>query len=231
MLIKVLLIKTVVVLIDKINNMISVIVADDHAVVRTGLQLIFMGTDNICVKEEAGDGAELLLKLKKAEYDVLILDVNMPGVDSIDLFNHIKSDYTDLPVVVFSMNRDEKLASRMLKNGAMAYINKEEDPRELIEAVNSAVNGKKYLTQSQKYFFANQFISGEQEKGDYESLTDREYQVLYLLASGNTKTEISEKLSISKNTLSNHRNNILKKLNLANNVELTKYALSHQIVQ
>ncbi len=211
--------------------MISVIVADDHAVVRTGLQLIFMGTNSICVKDEAVDSIGLLRKLKDNTFDVAILDVNMPGMDSIELLAVIKKMYPKLPIVIFSMNKDEQLASRMFKHGVMAYINKEEDPTELINAVQSAANYKKYLTQSQKFFFANQFISGESEKADHESLTDREYQVLGLLASGISKSEIASKLSITKNTLSNHRNNILKKLNLSNNVELTKYALLNKIIQ
>ncbi len=213
------------------EKMISVIVADDHAVVRTGLQLIFMSTTDISVKEEARDGIELLQKLTNGKFDVVILDVNMPGLSSIELLQQIKSLCPDLPIVIFSMNKDEQLASRMLKNGVMAYINKEEDPSELVAAVKSAVNNKKYLTQSQKYFFATQFITEESERNNLESLTDREYQVLSLLASGLSKSDIAIKLSISKNTLSNHRNNILKKLNLANNAELTKYALLNKVIQ
>ncbi len=213
------------------EKMISVIVADDHAVVRTGLQLIFMNTTDISVKEEARDGIELLQKLTNGKFDVAILDVNMPGLCSIELLQQIKSLCPDLPIVIFSMNKDEQLASRMLKNGVMAYINKEEDPSELVAAVKSAVNNKKYLTQSQKYFFATQFITEESERNNLESLTDREYLVLSLLASGLSKSDIAIKLSISKNTLSNHRNNILKKLNLANNAELTKYALLNKVIQ
>ncbi len=211
--------------------MISVIVADDHAVVRTGLQLIFMNTNDISVKDEARDGIELLQKLTQYKFDVAILDVNMPGLSSIELLQQVKKLCPDLPIVIFSMNKEEQFASRMLKNGVMAYINKEEDPLELIAAVKSAASYHKYLTQSQKYFYATQFLTEDSEKSNLESLTDREYQVLSLLASGISKTDIAQKLSISKNTLSNHRNNILKKLSLANNAELTKYALVNKIIQ
>ena len=211
--------------------MISVIVADDHAVVRTGLQLIFMNTNDISVKDEARDGIELLQKLTQDKFDVAILDVNMPGLSSIELLQQVKKLCPDLPIVIFSMNKEEQLASRMLKNGVMAYINKEEDPLELVAAVKSAASHHKYLTQSQKYFYATQFLTEDSEKSNLESLTDREYQVLSLLASGISKTDIAHKLSISKNTLSNHRNNILKKLSLANNAELTKYALVNKIIQ
>ncbi len=211
--------------------MISVIVADDHAVVRTGLQLIFMNTNDISVKDEARDGIELLEKLTQGKFDVAILDVNMPGLSSIELLQQVKKLCPDLPIVIFSMNKEEQLASRMLKNGVMAYIYKEEDPLELVAAVKSAASHHKYLTQSQKYFYATQFLTEDSEKSNLESLTDREYQVLSLLASGISKTDIAQKLSISKNTLSNHRNNILKKLSLANNAELTKYALVNKIIQ
>ncbi len=210
--------------------MISVIIADDHAVVRTGLQLIFQIGSDIHIEGETDNGNELLSMINENHYDVAIVDVNMPGINSIQLVSAIK-EHKNIPVVVFTMNTDEQLAARMLKAGAMAYINKEEDPEELIKAVTNASQGKKYLTKVQEYFFANQFILGDNQQVDLENLTDREYQVMHLLASGKSKDEISESLMISKNTLSNHRNNILKKLNLTNNVELTKYALSHNVIQ
>ena len=212
--------------------MISVIVADDHAVVRTGLQLIFQDSLGISLKGEANNGNDLLLKLKSDNFDVAIVDINMPGISSLELISEIKQQHPNLPIIVFTMNQDEQLATRMFKNGALAYINKEEDPEELIKAVRCVVdNGRRYLTKRQEYFFANQFIMGNEESQDHNNLTDREYQIMCLLAEGKSKTEIAEKLDISKNTLSNHRNNILKKLNLCNNAELTKYALNHQLIQ
>lgn len=211
--------------------MISVVVADDHAVVRTGLQFIFRDSGVIDMKAEAENGSELFLILKNDCFDVAILDVNMPGSHSIDLVLKVKEYYPHLAIVIFTMNTDEQLAARMFKNGALAYINKEENPKELIEAVKSAFNKKRYLTQRQEYFFAHQYIMGDKKSISHESLSDREYQVMCLLASGKSKTEISEKLAISKNTLSNHRNNILKKLKLSNNVELTKYAIHYHLIQ
>lgn len=211
--------------------MISVIVADDHAVVRTGLQFIFRDSGVINIKAEAENGSELLSILKNDAFDVVVLDVNMPGVNSIDLVQIVKQLYPHLAIVIFTMNSDEQLAARMFKNGALAYINKEENPKELVEAVKCAYDKKRYLTKRQEYSFANQYIMGNEKIVYHESLSDREYQVMCLLASGKSKTEISEKLMISKNTLSNHRNSILKKLNLSNNVELTKYALHHHLIQ
>ncbi len=209
----------------------SVIVADDHAVVRTGLQIIFQGDDEFCVHAEASNGTELLDKLNVEKFDVAIVDVNMPGLSSIDLVAELKRLYSEMQIVVFSMNTSEDLAMRMFKNGALAYINKEENPEELLKAVRLAAQKQRYLTKSQECFFANQLIAGNDGAINIETLTDREYQILCLMASGKSKTEISDKLSISKNTLSNHRANILKKLNLINNVELTKFAIQHNLVQ
>jgi DNA-binding NarL/FixJ family response regulator len=210
--------------------MVSVIVADDHAVVRTGLQIIFQDELDIRIDGEAENGVELLEKLKARRFDIAILDVNMPGIHSIDLVVELKRLYPEMQLIVFTMNTNESLAARMLKNGALAYINKEENPDELVKAVKFASRKKRYLTPRQEVYFAERFFGGNASASDLESLTDREYQILCLLASGKSKTEISDKLLISKNTLSNHRNNILRKLSLANNVELTKFAIQNNLV-
>ena len=211
--------------------MISALIADDHAVVRTGLQLIFNDSADIHVKAEADNGNDVLTLVKEDVFDVAVVDVNMPGLSSLELMAGIKAVRPKLPIVIFTMNSDEQLAARMFKNGALAYINKEENPEELVRAIKHVVDNKRYLTKRQEYFFANQFIMGEEGKGDLESLTDREYQIMCLLAEGVSNTNVAQKLDISKNTISNHRNNILRKLNLANNVELTKFALHHQLIQ
>ncbi len=211
--------------------MISVVIADDHAVVRTGLSLIFQESAVISVEEEVENGDALLTVLKQRQFDVAIIDVNMPGKSSFDLITELQVQCPKMKLVVFSMNTDEQLAIRMFKNGVLSYINKEENPAELINAVVHAAENKRYLTQQQKYYFANQFIKGQDDVCDHQSLTDREYQIMCLLVSGISKGEIAKKLDISKNTLSNHRNNLLKKLNLSNNVELTKYALHHNLTQ
>lgn len=211
--------------------MISVVVADDHAVVRAGLQLIFLDNEGIKIKAEANNGDALLQILKNEVFDAAIVDVNMPGISSLELIGQIKVNYPQLPIVIFTMRQDEMLAVRMFKIGALAYINKEEDPQELINALKCVVKNKRYLTKRQEFFFANQFITGDEEIGNHDSLTHREYQIMCLLAKGIKKKDIAMKLDISKNTISNHRNNILKKLSLSNNAELTRYALAHQIIE
>ncbi len=209
--------------------MVRVVVADDHAVVRTGLQLIFQD-HGIRILAEANNGEELIKNIYQQMPDVAIIDLNMPGKDSLDLIRHIKRLFPLLPLVIFTMSRDEQLATRLMRLGALAFINKEENPEELINAIKSAVKGKTYLTLGQKNRFASQYVMGQKETILHERLTDREYQIMCLLATGIPKNKIAEKLNISKNTLSNHRNNILKKLQVLNNSELTKYALQHHLI-
>lgn len=208
----------------------QIIIADDHAVVRTGLNLIFQLDGNLDVADEVQNGQELLDCLSNRKYDTAIIDLNMPGKDSLDLVAEVRKRFPHLPIVIYSMNTDEQLALRLFKMGVKAYINKEESQNEILNAVKQVVGGNRYLTQAQKNLFAERMIKGENGSLPQEKLTDREYQILRLVAAGCSKTEIAEKLSISKNTISNHRNNILKKLNVANNAELTRFAIQHQLV-
>ncbi len=210
----------------------SIIIADDHAVVRTGLQLIFDTTDDLSIVDEARNGQELLEKLKSNTYNLVILDISMPGKDALDVLKEIKITLPQLPVVIFSMNPDEVYALRMLSNGASAYINKETQPDKVIDILRFVLKGKKYISPQQAEIMAD-YISIPEKQVDitHESLTDREFQIFCLLASGVRKPEIAEKLEISIHTLSNHRNNILKKMNLATNSDLTRYALQAGFIQ
>lgn len=214
------------------NERKRVIVADDHAVVRTGLQMILDETTNLSVVDEARNGQELLDKLYQQPYDLVVLDISMPGKDALNVLKEIKYNWELLPVVIFSMNPDEAFAIRMLSNGASAYIKKETNPKQIIEILQIAVTGRKYLTQNQTKSISEKVMwSDTQTNLIHETLTDREFQIFCLLANGTKKTEIAYKLEISINTLSNHRNNILKKMNLNANSELTRYAIQHGIIQ
>lgn len=209
-----------------------IIIADDHAVVRTGLQLILDGTDDLEICDEAATGQELIEKLEKNNYDLVILDISMPGKDSMDTLNEIKNRWEKLPVVIFSMNPDEVYSIRMMRNGASAYINKETNPKHIIEVLRTVLNGKKYFSPYQMELMIE--MVGDKEKKDikpHELLTDREFQVMIMIVSGLRKTEIAYKLMLSKNTIGNHRNNILKKLCLSSNSELVRYAIQHQLVK
>lgn len=211
--------------------MIRIILADDHAVVRTGLQLIFDATEDLLLEDQCKNGDELIEKLRHNEYDVVIVDISMPGTEIFDLLTDIKQINKDLPIIVFTMNPESSYAVRMFKNGASAFVNKEEQPEVLIKAIRMVAQGRKFYTTEQAEMLANYVSEGnDHQEKPHESLTDREFQVMCLIASGMSKTEMAESLSVSKNTISNHRNNILKKLNVSNNAELTRYVLKYGII-
>jgi len=210
-----------------------IIIADDHAVVRTGLQLILDETSDMSICDEASNGNELIDKLRENQYDLVILDISMPGKDAMDVLKEITTTWEQLPVVIFSMNPDEIYAIRMIRNGASAYIIKETNPEQIIEILRCVLSGKKYFTQKQSEMLAAMVIEPEKNTVPalHEILTDREFQIMFMLASGLKKSEIADKLSISKNTIGNHRNNIMKKLNIASNSELTRYAIHSGIIK
>ncbi len=208
----------------------KIIIADDHAVVRTGLQLILEETLDLVIAGEARNGNELLEKLKEGSYDLVLLDISMPGRDALDVLKDIKTIWPQLPVVIFTMNPDEIYSMRMIKAGASAYVNKETKPDRIIEILRMVSRGKKYFTALQSELLADavtQPLTGPAHK----NLTDREFQIMFMIASGIKKSEIAEKLQLSKNTIGNHRNNILKKLNISSNTEITRYAIQHGIIQ
>jgi len=210
----------------------QIIIADDHAVVRTGLQMILDETPDLVISGEARTGNELLEKLRTERFDLIVLDISMPGRDALDVLKEIKTNWPALPVVVFTMNPDEIYSLRMIRVGASAYINKETRPAQIIEVLRLVAGGKKYFTALQSELLAEAIAQPDQSGTSvHESLTDREFQVMFMLASGLRKSEIAEKLQLSKNTVGNHRNNILRKMNLSTNSDITRYAIRHGIIQ
>ena len=211
------------------DRMIQIVVADDHAVVRTGLQLIFSSAADLEIAGEASNAGELIQVLKKRMFDLVVLDMSMPGRDSMDALREIKTRWPDLPVVIFTMNPEDNYALRMLSAGASAYINKEQPPEVLIKAIRMAAAGKRFVTTDQAEMLMEQLLPDKKNNAVLE-LTDRELQVMRLIALGKNKNEIAESLQISKNTISNHRNNILKKLGLQNTADITRFAVSNRII-
>ena len=210
-----------------------IIIADDHAVVRTGLQLILDETTDMSICDEAANGDELIEKLRRNRYDLVLLDISMPGKDAMDVLKEIKTTWERTPVVIFSMNPDEIYAVRMIRNGASAYINKETDPKRIIEILRIVLSGKKYFTQQQGSMLAEWVIEPEKSVDSllHETLSDREFQIFFMMASGMKKSEIAGKLAISKHTIGNHRTNIMHKMNLTTNSDLTRYAIRNGIIK
>ena len=209
--------------------MINIIIADDHAVVRKGLKQIFDETLDLFVADEASSGLELLEKVRKNKFDVVILDISMPGKDGLDTLKELKNERPDLPVLIFTIYPEEQYAVRVIKAGAAGYVNKESETDVLIEAIRKVSQGRKYISPDLAELLATNLESSG-EAPLHESLSDREYQVMCMIASGKTATDIAKELSLSINTISTYRLRILEKMGLKNNAEITHYAVKNKLV-
>ena len=209
--------------------MIKVFIADDHAVVRRGIKHILSEEIDIEVVGEASNSDEIFKELYTHKWDILILDVTMPGKNGLDSLIEIKQRKPDLKVLILSMHPEEEIAIRALKTGAAGYLNKDSVPDELTRAIRKIHSGRKYISNS---LAESIFLSMDKDisKAPHLELSDREFQVLCLIASGNSLSEIGRELSLSIKTISTYRTRILEKLNLKTNVELTHYCIKHKLV-
>jgi DNA-binding NarL/FixJ family response regulator len=210
--------------------MIRVLVADDHAVVRQGLLQILEEVPNMVVADEASTGRQVLQAVRKHSYDVLVLDIAMPDGGGLEVLQQLQDLKPDLPVLILSMYAEKQYAVRALKAGAAGYLTKESTPDELVAAIRKVVQGRRYVTQSLAEELAAALI-GEPEKEPHEMLSDREYQVMCLLATGKTVTEIAMELSLSVKTVSTYRARLLDKLDLKNTAQIIRYALERGLVE
>lgn len=208
--------------------MIKVVLTDDHKVVRTGIKQLFEATPDIEVAAECSDGFELLALLRKSSFDVVILDISMPGMDGLDTLKEIRRNYPELKVLVFTMHAEDQYALRVLKAGASGYLCKDQDPEELITAVRKLSHGNMYISNKTAEILASAVQSNKPGEPHHQ-LSDREYQVMCLIAEGKSLSSIAEELSLSVNTISTYRSRILEKLNLQSNVDISKYAIRHNI--
>ncbi len=210
--------------------MTRILIADDHTIVRKGLkQILSEGMTNVEFTE-ASDASETLFSVTSSSFDILILDLSMPGRSGLDLLKDIIARFPELPILVLSMHPEDQYALRVIKAGAMGYMTKDSAPEELVNAVRKILNGKRYVSA----LLSEQLVQLVQEpkQGEgHEQLSDREFQVLKLIALGNTVSNIADTLSLSVKTVSTYRTRILEKLHLASNAELTRYAMHHKIVE
>ncbi|MGE5480301.1 MAG: response regulator [Chloroflexota bacterium] len=209
--------------------MYRIIVADDHAIVRKGLKMIIEDEPDLVVAEEAEDGDDFLEKIVKGTFDLIILDIGMPGRDVFDILSQLKNMRSVPPILIITMNPEELYAKRLFNLGISGYLNKEARPEEIIRAIRAILQGRLYITPSLAENLAQSMFS-RQRKFEGDKLTPREFQVLCHIANGDSLTDISSKLFLSKATVSNHRTNLLKKLQLRNNADLTQYAIKNKIL-
>ena len=209
--------------------MIKVLVADDHPVVREGLKQILAEAQDIDVAAEAEDGHELLEKVRKQAFDVVVLDLTMPGLMGLDALKQLKSEHPHLPILILSIHPEEQYALRVLRAGASGYLTKASAPDRLIGAIRKVHRGGNYVSPSLAERLADE-LRGDITKSPHESLSDREYQVMCLIASGKTVTEIGDQLALSVKTVSTYRSRILEKMRMKTNAELTHYAIENKLV-
>jgi DNA-binding NarL/FixJ family response regulator len=208
---------------------VRVLIADDHTIVREGLKQILAETPDIHVVDEARNGQEILDKVRKDVCDVVLLDISMPGRSGLDVLKQLKTEHPKLSVLILSMYSEEQYAIRALRAGAAGYMTKESAPDELIKAIRTVSNGKKYISPSvaEKLAFS---LETDDSRPLHETLSDREFHVLCRIASGKTIKEISDELALSIKTVSTYRSRILEKMHMKNNAELTHYALQNKLV-
>ncbi|HXC38884.1 MAG TPA: response regulator transcription factor [Burkholderiales bacterium] len=207
----------------------KILIADDHPVVRHGLKQLLAGEQDMVVVGAAEDGLEALDMVNKLEWDVAVLDYSMPGRSGLDLIKEIKRQHPDRPVLILSMLPEEVHAAQVYKAGGAGYIKKESATEELTAAIRKVANGGRYVSPT----FAEKLASGLATNTDrplHESLSDREYRVMWLLASGKHINEIAAELFLSPSTISTYRARILKKLMLTDNAALVRYAIEHQLI-
>lgn len=210
--------------------MIKVLIADDHPIVRRGLVQILEDTPGMIAAGEASTGRQVLQAVREQDYDVLVLDIALPDINGLEVLKQLQGLKPDLPVLMLSIYCERQYAERSLRAGAAGYLTKESAPDELVAAIRKVAQGGKYITQSlaERLAYA---LEGELEREPYETLSDREYQVMCLLANGKTVTEIARELCLSVKTISTYRARILKKLGLNSTAEIIRYALKRELAK
>jgi two-component system invasion response regulator UvrY len=210
--------------------MIKVLVADDHAVVRRGIRQILAETPDILVGGEAGTGPEVLRLVHDERWDAVVLDINLQGANGLELLAQIRRDHPELPVLILTVYSEEQYALRAVRAGAAGFLTKESAPENLIDAVRKVACGGRYVTAALAERLAT-FVAAKHGGAPHERLSNREFEVMKLIASGKAVSEIARELSLSVKTVSTHRTRILAKMDAKTNAELTHYAVKNKLVE
>ena len=209
----------------------KVLIADDHAIIRRGLEQILVDSLQEIVVGEASNAEDAIKLVRRQEWDVVVLDISMPGRSGLDALKEIKKLKPNLPVLILSIHPEDQFATRVLKAGASGYMTKESAPEELVNAITKVVAGGKYVSASLAEKLAADLERDLGGAPPHKRLSDREYGVLILIASGHTISEIAERLSLSVKTISTYRARILEKTELKSNADLVRYAITHGLVE
>lgn len=207
----------------------KILVADDHTVVRKGLMQIVKDMPEVSVVDEAANATEVMQKVENKTYDLLVLDISMPGKSGLDVLKELKLSFPDLHVLMLSTYPEDLYAVRALKAGASGYLNKNTASEELTIAIRKAASGRKYISSSLAEQLAFN-IGTSPDKLPHERLSDREFQVFRLVAEGKTLTEISESLFLSSKTISTYKTRILEKMDFKTSTEITRYAIINKLI-
>jgi len=209
--------------------MVSILIADDHAIVRDGLKQILANTGDLLAGGEAKDGHELMQRVRERDWNLLLMDMSMPGRSGIELIKQVKAEKPKLPILVLSMHQEHQYAVRAMRAGASGYLNKDSASELLVAAIRKIIAGGVFVSEAVAELLARETMSGPQALA-HTLLSDREYQVFRMIAQGKTVTEIGTELMLSVKTVSTHKTRLMEKLKLANQAELVRYALEHGLL-
>ena len=211
--------------------MIKVLLADDHSIVREGLRRIIEESEDIEVIAEADDGRIAIQLAQEKLPDIAVVDISMPGLDGLEVVSQLKVYRPELPIIILTMHEEEQYVVRAIEAGAMGYVTKRSAPEQLVKAIRQVMGGSRYLTPEASEALALRIAKGAGSKSSLDSLSNRELQVLRRLAMGHTNHEIAEAYNISTKTVDTYRSRLLKKLNLRNNAELSRFAIQNRLIE
>ena len=211
------------------GTMIKILVVDDHALIRKGMKQILDNTEDMRVAGEADSGAQAIRMVQASPYDVVLLDITMPDRNGIDVLRQLKINHPQMPVLMLSMHPEEQYALRSMKAGAAGYLSKQSAPTQLVKAIRQVASGKKYISSELAEQLAEGLSQGYQELL-HQTLSNREYQTLCLMASGKSLSEIADTMSLSAKTVSVYRARLLEKMKLKNNAEAVRYAINNHLI-
>lgn len=211
--------------------MIKVLLADDHSIVRAGLRRIIEEAGDMEVVFEASDGREAIEKVRLTSPDVAVVDISMPGLDGLEVISRLQNESPELPILILTMHEEEQYVIRSISAGARGYITKRSAPEQLVNAIRQVFAGGRYLSPEAAESLALHVARGEGDKSPLDSLSTRELQVLRALALGQTNREIADSYTISVKTVDTYRFRLLKKLNLRNNADISRFAIQHGLIE